>query len=113
MIRRSRMFTIVLLALFAAGMVMNSAATASMSLKMALGDIGAVEMADCQDCGAVEDGEDNLLTCDIDCTISFAAHLGQGDSYSPRVAELGTPPNTNDLTGRLSQPDPYPPRLLI
>ncbi|WP_109793961.1 hypothetical protein [Minwuia thermotolerans] len=107
------MFTIALFALFAAGLVLNSAAMASMSLKMALGDIGAVEMADCQDCGAVDDGEDNLLTCDIDCTISFAAHLGQGDSYSPRIAESGTSPKTNHLTGRVGQPDPYPPRLLI
>ncbi len=113
MICRSRILAIVLFALFAAGLVVNSAATASMSLKMALGGIGAADMVDCRNCGPVDDGEDELMTCDIDCTISFAAHLGQGSSYSPRIAEAGLSPKTSHLTGRIGQPDPYPPRTLI
>lgn len=102
-----------MLALFAMGIVVHSAGATTMSLKMALGDVGAADMADCQGCGADTDSEEAGPTCDIVCTVSFAADLGQVDTFSPRFAELATLQLVEHLTGRTGLPEPYPPRILI
>lgn len=113
MLTRSRIFTLALLALFAVGVVVHSAGATSMSLKMALGDAGVADMVDCQGCGADTDGEDNGPTCDIVCTVSFAASLGQVDMFSPHFAYVARPLLVEHLAGRTGLPEPYPPRVLI
>lgn len=113
MVARTRIFTLALLALFAASIVVHSAGATSMSLKMALGDAGAANMADCQGCGTDTDGEDSGPTCDIVCTVSFAASLGQIDTFNPHFAHVARPLLVEHLAGRTGLPEPYPPRTLI
>ncbi|WP_139189454.1 MULTISPECIES: hypothetical protein [Thalassobaculum] len=84
-----------------------------MSLKMALGDAGITDMADCQGCGTDIDGEDSGTTCDIVCTVSFAASLGQIDMFSPHFAHVAKPLLVERLVGQTGLPEPYPPRTLI
>lgn len=113
MVARTRIFTLALLALFTAGIVVHSAGATSMSLKMALADAGVADLADCQGCGTDTDSEEGGPTCDIVCTVSFAASLGQVDTFSPRFAELARPQRVEHLAGRTGLPEPYPPRTLI
>ena len=113
MVARIRIFTLALLALFATGIVMHSASTTSMSLKMALADAGVADMADCQGCGTDSDSQESGPNCDIVCTASFAASLGQVDTFSPHFAEPATLQSAKHLAGRTGPPEPYPPRTLI
>jgi hypothetical protein len=113
MLVRIRIFTIALLALFAAGIIVHSAGATSMSLKMALGDAGVADMADCQGCGTDTDGEDTGPTCEIVCTVSFAASPGQVDTAGPDIAHVARPLLVQHLAGRTGPPEPYPPRILI
>lgn len=113
MLARTRIFVLALLALFATGIIVNSASATSMSLKMVLANASVADMADCQGCGTDSDSEESGPNCDIVCTISFAASLGQVDTFSPRVAEPATLQSANHLAGRTGPPEPYPPRTLI
>lgn len=111
MFAQTRIFTLALLALFAAGVIVHSAGATSMSLKMALGDAGVVDMVACQGCGT--DVEDTGSTCEIICTVSFAANLGQVDTFRPHFAHVARPLLVERLAGRTGLPEPYPPRTLI
>lgn len=113
MLARTRIFILALLTLFAVGIVEHSAGATSMSLKMALGDAGITDMADCEGCGTETDGEDSGLTCDIFCTVSFAASLGQVNTFSPHFAHVARPLLVQRLAGQTGLPEPYPPRTLI
>lgn len=113
MIARTRIFTLALLAFFAVGIVVQSAGATSMSLKMALGDASVADMADCKGCGTDTDSEEGGPTCDIVCTVSFAASLCRVDTFGPRFAELATPKLVEHLVGRTGLPEPYPPRTFI
>lgn len=108
-----RVLIIALIALFAAGTVVQSAAASSMSLMMALSGVGAAEKTDCQDCGTGNESEDGMLACDVDCTMSFAAHLGQTDPGAVPDADPAMLPTTDHLTGRTRGPELQPPRFLI
>lgn len=113
MVARTRIFTLALLALFAAGIVVGSVGTTAMSLKMALGDAGIGDMADCQGCGADTKDEDSGLSCEIVCLAPLFANLNPdailvaGPDASPESTDF------YDFVRRLDPPDPDPPRLLI
>jgi len=113
MLARTRIFTLALLALFAVGIVVHSAGATSMSMKMALSDAGVADMADCQGCGTDTDGEEGGATCDIVCTVSFAASLSQVDTFSPSIAYVARLQLVEHLAGRTGLLEPYPPRTLI
>ena len=51
-----RILAVALLAVFAAGSVVHATSTTTMAVKMALGDGGTMDMADCTDCDAGGDG---------------------------------------------------------
>lgn len=110
---RTRIFTLAIIALFATGAVVHSVGANSMSLKMAVADIGGVGMEICQGCGTDVDREMSDPTCEIVCTVAFAASLSQVDTFSPRIAELATLQLVEHLTGWTGPPEPYPPRTLI
>lgn len=113
MVAQVRIFTIILLALFATSIVMNSAGGAPMSLKMAQTDTGIADMTDCQGCGADSDSKGIAPDCDIACTVSCAANFSQADTFSPCFAKPAILQSTKHLVGRTGPPEPYPPRVLI
>jgi len=108
-----RIFMVALIAAFAVGTVAQAASSTTMSLKMALADGGAMDMADCQGCGSDGDGENEGLSCDIVCVSPLLANLGV-EAHALQVS--GPSLSTRSfyhLAGRTSPPEPYPPRTLI
>lgn len=113
MVKFVRIFVFALLTAFAVSSVAHATSSTTMSIKMALAGGGAMDMADCQGCGTDTDGEDSGPTCDIVCTVSFAASLGQIDTFNPHFARVARPLLVERLAGRTGLPEPYPPRTLI
>ena len=108
------MIAVVLLVVFAAGSVVHVASATTMSLKMALADGPAMDMADCEGCGTGGDGDESGMACDIVCIAPFTATLSQENPQGLRiVAESPAPSGVRDVVGRTGPPDPYPPRTLI
>jgi hypothetical protein len=102
-----------MIALFAMGAVVHSAGASGMSLKMAMADVGGAGMESCQGCGTDADSEMSGWSCDIVCSVSFAACFGQVDTFSSRLMEQATLHLVEHLTGWAGLPEPYPPRAFI
>lgn len=113
MFLRIRSFTIVLIALFAVGTFVHSAGATTMSLSMLLGDVGMADMANCQGCDTDTDFEEGGLSCEIVCTVSFAANASQDEPFSPRITGVANPQPVSVLAGQTRLPNPHPPRFLI
>ena len=106
-----RILAVALLAVFAAGSVVHATSTTTMAVKMALGDGGTMDMADCTDCDA---GGDGGLVCDLVCTAPFVADLGTESVVRvPVPVSTAAPNGVCDFVGRTGPPDPHPPRTLI
>ena len=108
-----RIFVFALLTAFAVGSVAHATSATAMSLKMALADGGAMDMADCQGCGSDNEGDDGGLGCDMVCVAPLLANLSPEGSVP---AVTGISPSARafyDLVGRTGPPEPYPPRTLI
>ncbi|MBA4228765.1 hypothetical protein [Parvibaculum sp.] len=113
MVKLVRIFVFALLAAFAVGSGAHAMSTTTMSIKMALADGGAMDMADCQGCGSDGDGDDGGLSCSMVCVTPLLASLSPEGSV-PLVT--GISPSVRafyDLAGRTGPPEPYPPRTLI
>ncbi len=107
-----RIFVFALLTAFAVGSVANATGATTMSLKMALADGGAMDMADCQGCGADNEGDDGGLSCDMVCGAPLLANLSPEGSV-PTVTGLSPSAcDFYDIVGRTGPPEPYPPRTL-
>ena len=110
----ARILVVALLALFAAGLVVNATSTATMAVKMALADIDHRDMADCTGCDAGGNGYQGGLACDLACTAPFVADLGTESTLSaPAAVSTVTSTGDYDFVGRTGAPEPYPPRTLI
>lgn len=107
----SRIVIIILLALFASSTIVLSAASNSMSLKMALSNADTTDMKSCEGCGSGE--VSGMANCDIDCTISFPANLLEGEFRSFRSAGSMDQPGWIFPAGRIGRLDPQPPRFFI
>ncbi|MGE0653357.1 MAG: hypothetical protein AB7P12_16675 [Alphaproteobacteria bacterium] len=113
MVKLVRIYVFALLTAFAVGLVAHATSATTMSLKMALADGGAKDMADCQGCGSDKQGDDGGLGCDMVCVAPLLASLSPEGS-GPAVT--GVSPSARalyDLVGRTGPPEPYPPRTLI
>ena len=113
MSRLVTIFVFAALTAFAGGSVANVTSATTMSLKMALADGGAMDMADCQGCGSDNEGDDGGLGCDMLCVAPLLANLSPEGSVP---AVTGISPSARafyDLVGRTGPPEPYPPRTLI
>ena len=100
---------IMFLAVFAAGMVMHTAAAAGMSLDMVLVQDATMEMDECATCDATGMEQGGAI-CDMDCMLSFGATL-------PDAAEFSLPQGAARrvfqhlaLVGRTGPPGLFPPR---
>jgi len=113
MVKLVRICMFALLTAFAVGSVAHVTSATAMSLKMALADGGAMDMADCQGCGSDNEGDDGGLGCDMVCVAPILANLSPEGSIP---AVTGISPSARafyDLAGRTGPPEPYPPRTLI
>jgi len=113
MVKLVRIFVFALLTAFAVGSVAHAASTTTMSIKMALADGGAMDMADCQGCGSDSDGDEGGLDCDLVCVAPVLANLSP-EGGVPAVT--GLTPSVRafyNLVGRTGPPEPHPPRTLI
>jgi len=108
----ARLFALILLAAFAAGSVVHAASATSMSVKMALSDSAAMDMADCEGCGS-DDSSDGTLTCDIVCIAPLVASLSPDSFLAARPSSSPKVSDSYDYVGRTGSPEPYPPRILI
>ncbi len=107
----SRMLMILLLALFASGTIVFSAASTSMSLKMALSNADTTDMNSCDDCGTGE--ASGMANCDTECTVSFSANVLEGEFRSFRSAGSTDQTGWTFPAGRIGRLDPQPPRFFI
>ena len=113
MVKLVRIFVFALLAAFAVGSVAHATSTTTMSIKMALADGGAMDMADCQGCGSDSGDNNGGIDCDMVCVAPILANLNLEVSVP---AVVGISPSASafyDLVGRTGPPEPYPPRTLI
>lgn len=109
----ARILVIAVLAAFAAGSVVHVASATTMSVKMALSDTGAMDMADCEGCGSSGGDGDGGLTCDIVCLAPLLANLSPDGVLAVSPGASPTSPAFYDFVGRTGPPEPYPPRTLI
>lgn len=113
MVKPVQILVFALLTAFAVGSIAHAAGTTTMSLKMALGDAGVVDMADCQGCGTDTDGDEGGLDCDVVCVAPILAYLSPEEGVP---AVTGLTPSVRafyNLVGRTGPPEPSPPRTLI
>ena len=109
MARSVRILMILILAVFAAGSVVQATNAASMDMKMALAAIDG-GMSDCQDC---PDGSEDMQACDKICVSPVLAVVPSnepGVSMASSIAESLVP---RSVTGRTGLLDPDPPRPFI
>lgn len=109
----ARLLLFILLVAFAAGTVVQSASATTMSLKMALGDGSAMDMADCEGWGSDGDGGDGGLICKMACVAPPVANLSQESALMVGAGASPTGSNVYHLVGPIGPPEPYPPRTLI
>ena len=108
--RSTRILALILLAVFAAGMVANAADATAMALKMAFTDSGA--MGDCERCGSDDGDKKSAASCDIVCVSPFSGTLNPEQAVHRRTAVTLSVFGLYDFVFRTEPPDPYPPRFL-
>jgi hypothetical protein len=105
-----RMFAIVLLAVFAAGTVVNAAGATSMSLQLSAIALGDGTMADCQDCPS---DTSNSLACDQACVVPLIAIAPVAGIDLPAAQTEVAVAAVKESAGHTGPPLPYPPRTII
>lgn len=113
--RYASLLVIVFLAVFAASTIVHAVSANAMALDMAMGDGGAMSMADCQGCPEGEDGAPDATTCKLVCTAPAISALN-GAASVQHVAPLvrhDRPVGMILPRGLRAPPDPFPPRTLI
>jgi hypothetical protein len=106
-----RIFVIMLLAMFVAGTTFQASAAAAMSSKMshAVSD-GGMEMGDCDDC---PDADGGTGSCVAPCVMASMILPSWSQITEPAIRGEIYVSVPSSLAGRLSSPDPYPPRSII
>jgi hypothetical protein len=100
-----------LLAVFVAGTAVQASAAAAMSAKMSLAALaGDMEMGDCEDCPDTDDG---LGNCVSPCVMASMILPAWPQVTEPAIRGEAYEAVPCSLAGRLSPPDPYPPRSII
>ena len=100
-----------LLATFVAGTAFQLSAAAAMSSKMSMAALaGDMEMGDCEDCPDTNDGAGACVSPCVMASMILPVW--------PQITEAAIRGEAYDfilrnLNGRLSPPDPYPPRSII
>jgi len=113
-----QVFSFVLSALVALGMSLQllqaeGIASKAMPDTMAMAvDMGAAGPSDCHACGK-DSGSAKMMTCGSICATSVAALLPEGlpVAYGFTVDRV-TPPAPPLLSGRLTAPEPFPPKSI-
>jgi len=113
MVKFGRIFVFALLTAFAVSSIAHATSATTMSIKMALADGGAMDMADCQGCGSDSGGDDGGLGCDMVCVAPLLASLSPEGSIPAVTGICPSARALYDLVGRTGPPEPYPPRTLI
>jgi hypothetical protein len=110
--RRSvRIFVIMLLAAFVAGTAFQLSAAAAMSSKMSMAALaGDMEMGDCENCPDTDDGAG---ACANPCVMASMMLPVSPQVTGPAIRGEVYVPIPFSLAGRLTPPDPYPPRSII
>jgi hypothetical protein len=106
-----RIFVIMLLAVFVAGTAFQASAAAAMSSKMSHAVLaGDMEMGDCEDCPDTDDGAG---ACVNPCVMASMILPAWPQIAEPALRGEAYASVPCSLAGRLSPPDPYPPRSII
>lgn len=107
----ARLFAVALLATLAAGSIGHVAGATTMSVKMALADRGAMDMAECEGCGA-DDGASGSA-CDGVCVPPLVAEPVRDPVLAPRRAAANAMRAGDGPVGRTGPPELHPPRDFI
>lgn len=110
MSRLARILVVALLAAFATSSVVHVASATTISVKLALADGGAMDMADCEGCGS---GDTGGAPCDMVCIAPFVANVSAETAPAFPLSATAVTWVSRDFAGRTGPPDPYPPRTLI
>lgn len=106
-----RIFMVTLLATFVAGTIFQLSAAAAMSSKMSMAALaGDMEMGDCEDCPDTDDG---AAVCVKPCVMASMILPAWPQVAGPAIRGEIYVSIPCSLAGRLSPPDPYPPRSVI
>lgn len=106
--RLARMFTIVLLAVFAIGTAGNVVGATSMSLEMSAIETGDADMGDCQGCPSDDDG---ALVCNLPCMVPFLAIISADLAELPATRSEYADSVARESDGHIQPPQPSPPRV--
>jgi hypothetical protein len=102
--------TLLLIGLFAAGMVVQTANATFMSVAMAITESGAADMSDCNGCDADNDGS---TSCGFPCVPQTAGTLDAGITFQPAAEARADSRRSNDFRERAGPPEPDPPQVTI
>lgn len=109
MVKASRLFVIMLIAAFMAGMLAHTANAAAADMKMSPGSMSAKDMRDCQDCAS---DDDSGAVCSIACVPPLLATLASVAVGKPAPAAGDDEPVTRQSAGRTGPPEPHPPQTV-
>ena len=105
-----RALIVVLVAVFVAGTIAQTASAMIMNVKMSLAVTGDPDKGDCAGC-TKEDGK--APVCSVVCVSLFVATLTPVEIAVPRAAPGFDVPPGRKTTGHTGPPEPYPPRSNI
>jgi len=108
----AHMRMVLLIALFAAGMVVHTTNATIMSVAMAMTDSGGQGMPDCNGCDADGDN-DRSASCGFPCVLLVVGTVDADVLFQP-VADARTDAGrSKGLRGRVGPPEPDPPQTTI
>jgi hypothetical protein len=106
------MRTVLLIALFAAGMVVHTTNATVMSVAMAMTDSGGQGMPDCNGCDA--DGDtDGSASCSFPCVPLVVGAVDADVTFQPVADARMDAGRSKGLRGRVGPPEPDPPQTTI
>ncbi len=106
----ARILLIVLLAAFAAGTILESAAAAAMAAQMTLAKSGTMDGSGCDGC---TDNGRNMPDCDFVCVAPVFAMSNAPGTPQPVAEVTAADAMVPGVAGRTGPPDPFPPRIIV
>jgi hypothetical protein len=108
----AHMRMVLLIALFAAGMVVHTTNATIMSVAMAMTDSGGQGMPDCNDCDA-DDDTDGSASCSFPCVPLVVGAVDADVTFQPVADARMDAGRSKGLRGRVGPPEPDPPQTTV
>lgn len=106
----ARLRTLFLIALFAAGMVVQTTSATFMGVAMAVTATAGMDMPDCDGCNADNEGSDS---CGFACVPLNAATVDADAIFQSMAEARADGDRSKGLRGRVGPPEPDPPQATI